>query len=220
MFFSCVRQSNVECGHFVAGVWLRRSQRTSARRWTRAISAHGHSNGRKVATTNRSSENSPMHAARWLDGHERGWSRGKEEFQVTLYTTSTMKRGWRSLILSRFSHRHGRMQHIARESYKKSPRVRVWLELGGKDGAGSVEVGQATTLGKYFPALMLSRVNQVHSKNSLLPEGVRAVLPGNIGVRIVDCSALDGLGESSQKLLDERGCPVDEQASLINFTNH
>lgn len=45
--------------------------------------------------------------------------------------------------------------------------------------------------------------------------GVRAVLPGSIGVRIVDCSALDGLGESSQKLLDERGCPVDEQVCAI-----
>lgn len=70
-----------------------------------------------------------------------------------------------------------------------SKRIRVWLELGANDGTGTVEVGQSTTL------------------------GVRAVLPGSIGVRIVDCAALDGLGESSQKLLDERGCPVDEQVS-------
>lgn len=70
-----------------------------------------------------------------------------------------------------------------------SSRVRVWLELGGSGGTGSVEVGQATTL------------------------GVRAILPGSVGVRVVDCIALDGLGEASQKLLDERGCPIDEQVS-------
>ena len=70
-------------------------------------------------------------------------------------------------------------------------RVRVWLELGGKKNkhSGSVEVGEATTM------------------------GIRAVLPGSIGVRVVDCSALDGIGETSQKLLDSRGCPVDVQVS-------
>lgn len=31
-----------------------------------------------------------------------------------------------------------------------------------------------------------------------------------IGWKIVDCTAHDGLGDSSQKLLDETGCPVDE----------
>lgn len=71
------------------------------------------------------------------------------------------------------------------------PRIRVWLELGGSDGVGTVEVGQMTTI------------------------NVRAILPGNVGIRIVDCAALDGLGESSQKLLDERGCPVDEQVSFM-----
>lgn len=70
-----------------------------------------------------------------------------------------------------------------------TPRVRVWLELGGPDGSGAVVVGQATTL------------------------TVRAIVPGSMGVRIVDCAALDGLGESTQQLLDERGCPVDEQVS-------
>ena len=33
----------------------------------------------------------------------------------------------------------------------------------------------------------------------------------NIGIRIVDCVAFDGIGESSQKLFDENGCPVDSQ---------
>lgn len=73
-----------------------------------------------------------------------------------------------------------------------APRIRVWLELGGADGSGVVEVGQMTSI------------------------NVRAVLPGTVGIRIVDCSALDGLGESSQKLIDERGCPVDEQVSAHN----
>lgn len=72
-----------------------------------------------------------------------------------------------------------------------TPRVRIWLELGGPDGSGSVVVGQATTL------------------------TVRAIVPGTMGVRIVDCAALDGLGESTQQLLDERGCPIDEQVSAI-----
>lgn len=71
------------------------------------------------------------------------------------------------------------------------PRIRVWLELGGSDGSGTVEVGQMTTI------------------------NIRAVLPGTVGVRIVDCAALDGLGESSQKLLDERGCPIDEQVCFL-----
>lgn len=74
-----------------------------------------------------------------------------------------------------------------------TPRVRIWLELGGPDGSGSVVVGQATTL------------------------TVRAIVPGTMGVRIVDCAALDGLGESTQQLLDERGCPIDEQVSREIF---
>lgn len=84
--------------------------------------------------------------------------------------------------------RHGRMHSNPNDSdYEDVPRIRVWLELGSSDGLGVVEVGQLTTM------------------------NIRAILPGTVGVRIVDCAALDGLGESSQKLLDERGCPVDEQ---------
>lgn len=75
-------------------------------------------------------------------------------------------------------------------------RVQVWLELGSSDGAGAVEVGQPTTL------------------------GIRARLPDNIGAHIVDCAALDGLGEASQKLLDERGCPIDEQVKIILYIFH
>lgn len=73
-----------------------------------------------------------------------------------------------------------------------APRIRVWLELDGSDGSGGiVEVGMMTTI------------------------TVRAILPNNVGLRIIDCAALDGLGESSQKLLDERGCPVDEQVNSV-----
>lgn len=31
-----------------------------------------------------------------------------------------------------------------------------------------------------------------------------------IGWKVVDCTATDGLGDTSQKLLDDRGCPIDE----------
>ncbi|KAH8306555.1 hypothetical protein KR018_011969 [Drosophila ironensis] len=75
----------------------------------------------------------------------------------------------------------------ANHQHMETPRVRIWLELGGPNGTGSVEVGVATTL------------------------TVRAIVPGTIGVRVVDCAALDGLGESTQQLLDARGCPIDEQ---------
>ncbi|KAL3286278.1 hypothetical protein HHI36_000787 [Cryptolaemus montrouzieri] len=40
---------------------------------------------------------------------------------------------------------------------------------------------------------------------------VKSTLPVGIGWKVVDCAAHDGLGDSSQKLLDEIGCPVDDQ---------
>lgn len=60
----------------------------------------------------------------------------------------------------------------------------------------------------YLNIVLLSNNKE---NNIDLNAGVRAILPGSVGVRVIDCSALDGLGEASQKLLDERGCPVDEQ---------
>lgn len=96
--------------------------------------------------------------------------------------------------------RNGRMKPLesaaaAATSTKPHPlisRIRVWLELGGtkSKNEGFVEVGEATTM------------------------GIRALIPGSIGVRVVDCSAMDGIGETSQKLLDERGCPIDVQVSV------
>ncbi|XP_018562038.1 uncharacterized protein LOC108904104 [Anoplophora glabripennis] len=38
---------------------------------------------------------------------------------------------------------------------------------------------------------------------------IKSTLPAGIGWRVVECVAHDGLGDSSQKLLDEQGCPLD-----------
>lgn len=38
-----------------------------------------------------------------------------------------------------------------------------------------------------------------------------SVFSVGIGWKVVDCTAHDGLGDSSQKLLDDRGCPIDDQ---------
>lgn len=78
------------------------------------------------------------------------------------------------------------------ESASEMEQIQSWLELGGSDGTGDVEVGQQTSM------------------------SVKVILPDRIDVRIIDCVALDGIGEASQKLFDERGCPVDEQ---VNFSN-
>ncbi|XP_050294943.1 uncharacterized protein LOC126735088 [Anthonomus grandis grandis] len=68
--------------------------------------------------------------------------------------------------------------------------ARAWMEIVPENNLerplGTVEVGET---------LLLT---------------VKATLPAGIGWRMVDCSAHDGLGDSSQKLLDELGCPVDE----------
>ncbi|CAH0550619.1 unnamed protein product [Brassicogethes aeneus] len=39
---------------------------------------------------------------------------------------------------------------------------------------------------------------------------VKSTLPDGIGWKVVDCIAHDGLGDSSQKLLDDQGCPIDD----------
>ncbi|KAH8244737.1 hypothetical protein KR038_005906 [Drosophila bunnanda] len=91
---------------------------------------------------------------------------------------------------------HHHQQQQQQQQHMETPRVRIWLELGGPNGSGSVEGGVATTL------------------------TVRAIVPGTIGVRVVDCAALDGLGESTQQLLDARGCPIDEQVMPALHTEH
>ncbi|CAG4953169.1 unnamed protein product [Colias eurytheme] len=67
--------------------------------------------------------------------------------------------------------------------------ARAWMELAptvaGSEPA-TVEVGQPTRL------------------------LIQCTLPVGVGLRITNCVAHDGLGEASQKLLDEAGCPIDE----------
>ncbi|XP_037049912.1 uncharacterized protein LOC119084162 [Bradysia coprophila] len=82
------------------------------------------------------------------------------------------------------SSRNGRMHGTI---INETERIQAWLELGGNDGSGAVEVGQQTSM------------------------NVKVILPDRIDVRVIDCVALDGIGEASQKLFDERGCPIDEQ---------
>ncbi|XP_045460924.1 uncharacterized protein LOC123671230 [Harmonia axyridis] len=59
--------------------------------------------------------------------------------------------------------------------------------------------------------------NENASQNDKLRVGeaakliVKSTLPVGIGWKVVDCTAHDGLGDSSQKLLDDRGCPIDDQ---------
>ncbi|CAH2041288.1 unnamed protein product, partial [Iphiclides podalirius] len=67
--------------------------------------------------------------------------------------------------------------------------ARAWMELAPTRAAtepASVEVGQPTRL------------------------LIQCTLPAGVGLRVTDCVAHDGLGEASQKLLDDAGCPIDE----------
>ncbi|XP_030037437.2 uncharacterized protein LOC115452950 [Manduca sexta] len=67
--------------------------------------------------------------------------------------------------------------------------ARAWMELSPAVAAtepATVEVGQPTRL------------------------LIQCTLPVGVGLRVTNCIAHDGLGEASQKLLDEAGCPIDE----------
>ncbi|KAM3960244.1 cypher [Aphomia sociella] len=67
--------------------------------------------------------------------------------------------------------------------------ARAWMELSPAVAAtepATVEVGQPTRL------------------------LIQCTLPVGVGLRVTNCVAHDGLGEASQKLLDEAGCPIDE----------
>jgi hypothetical protein len=91
-------------------------------------------------------------------------------------------------------HRNGRMNAMKAMQENSTTRVRAWMELGGINGIGSVEVGQNTTL------------------------SVHLVLARKYGVKVVDCICFDGVGEISQKLFDEFGCPIDSQVKLLKFS--
>lgn len=79
--------------------------------------------------------------------------------------------------------RTGRMRHYM----KPSSKVRAWLEVGSREGQDFSLVGENSTL------------------------KIRSFIKRSIGMRIVDCVAFDGVGESSQRLFDEFGCPIDAQ---------
>ncbi|KAI8432356.1 hypothetical protein MSG28_004764 [Choristoneura fumiferana] len=67
--------------------------------------------------------------------------------------------------------------------------ARAWMELvpaSPSTEPATVEVGQPTRL------------------------LIQCTLPVGVGLRVTNCVAHDGLGEASQKLLDEAGCPIDE----------
>lgn len=76
--------------------------------------------------------------------------------------------------------RNGRMRFL-----KAATKIRTWLEVGSKEGQDFAVVGENATL------------------------AVRSILARSVGMRVVDCVAFDGVGESSQRLFDEYGCPVD-----------
>lgn len=84
--------------------------------------------------------------------------------------------------------RSGRMRFL-----KTATKIRSWLEVGSKEGQEYALVGENATL------------------------SIRSILARNVGMRIVDCVAFDGVGESSQRLFDEFGCPVDPQI-MTDFT--
>lgn len=76
--------------------------------------------------------------------------------------------------------RNGRMRF-----FKTGMKIRSWLHIDSQKPEYAT-VGENVTI----------------SANALLPR--------NIGMRIVDCIAFDGVGDSSQRLFDEFGCAVDE----------
>lgn len=78
--------------------------------------------------------------------------------------------------------RNGRMRFL-----KAATKIRSWLEVGSREGQDYAIVGENSTL------------------------SVRSILARSVGMRVVDCVAFDGVGESSQRLFDELGCPIDTQ---------
>lgn len=80
-------------------------------------------------------------------------------------------------------------------SFRPSSKIRSWLEIGSSKGQDFVLVGENSTL------------------------SIRSILARNVGMRIIDCVAFDGVGESSQRLFDEFGCPSDPEI-MSHFTEN
>lgn len=112
--------------------------------------------------------------------------------------------------------------------------ARAWMEIVPDNNDlqfGPLQVGEPAILSvkstlpgeNHFPTLFLSQIqlptnlhtlttNDTHKQANT--KTISYLFPNNfpeeIGWRVVDCTAHDGLGDSSQKLLDEDGCPMDE----------
>lgn len=84
------------------------------------------------------------------------------------------------------TNRNGRMRYL-----KTGMKIRSWLDLGTERPEYAI-VGENATISAI------------------------ALVPRSVGMRIVDCIAFDGIGDSSQKLFDEFGCPID-RALMAEF---
>jgi hypothetical protein len=143
------------------GLW-RPSGRDQREGLCRSVRTFGDPNGRKVETENRLPEGGQMLAAIGNDDG-RDWATGQQQFGqeglvqvISEFDLGSICGEATSIFSSLYHYRSGRMRY---DVVQPAPRVRVWLELDGTEPSvpGSVEVGQATTL------------------------GVRALLPRNIG---------------------------------------
>ncbi|XP_046968074.1 uncharacterized protein LOC124535784 [Vanessa cardui] len=90
---------------------------------------------------------------------------------------------------------------------QEGKRVRTGRNRQGWAGAGEPEPRQRVAdAARAWMQLAPARV-EVGQPTRLL---VQCTLPVGVGLRVTNCVAHDGLGEASQKLLDEAGCPIDE----------
>ncbi|KAF5275083.1 hypothetical protein FQA39_LY07020 [Lamprigera yunnana] len=105
------------------------------------------------------------------------------------------------------------VKKIIKQKYNKDVRIGRMKQLSETDFELSQEVLETLTAAKAWMEIIPEQENS-HSGTLQVGEPtlliVKSTLPVGIGWRIVDCTAHDGLGDSSQKLLDERGCPIDE----------
>lgn len=85
---------------------------------------------------------------------------------------------------------------------------KAWMEIVPiENDEEALQVGEEALLmvKSTLPGMQPSIFKSIKTKKLTL----YLILVG-IGWKVVDCVAHDGLGDSSQKLLDEDGCPVDE----------
>lgn len=87
--------------------------------------------------------------------------------------------------------------------------ARAWMEIIPEDNeersSGALQVGETALLTVKSTLPGNNHKTPISHKNRHTSH-----FSAGIGWRVVDCTAHDGLGDSSQKLIDEDGCPVDE----------